>query len=86
MELFKEVCAFAMQAAQSTRMVDLELIDKAIAEGEQELVPGGRVINLDDALEIEQALREMRALRTYRVELDKAKPSVIHAPLNGGGD
>lgn len=69
MDLFKEVGAFAMKAAQSTRMIDLQVIDDAIAEGEQMLVPNGRVIHIDDALEIEKLLKEMRALRAYRREL-----------------
>lgn len=81
---FKEVTGFAMTAAASTRQVPTELIEGAIAFGEDQLtMKNGRAPSLDEALAIEGALRELRALCEYRKALDKSR--MARGGLNGSG-
>lgn len=66
---FKASVQFAFQAAKSTQMVPIEVLEDALAYGEALLVPG---VSLDDALEVEGALRALRGLIVYRKVLEGA--------------
>lgn len=68
MDTFKAVTGYAIQATAACRPLTLETIDKAIDEGNALLVPG---VDLEDALEVEHALRLIKALRTYRVAIEE---------------
>lgn len=66
---FKELFQFARTAAEQVGKIDDTFFAAAIGWGERQIKPG---IELDDALEIEQALRDIRALRKYRQAIEPA--------------
>lgn len=79
---FKASVQFAFAAARSTGAVPPEVLEDAIAYGEQLLQPG---VSLDDALEYEQALRALRSLIIYRKNLEGA-PQVFEVTSVGEAD
>lgn len=66
---FKAAVQFAMAAARSTSNVPIEVLEDAVQYGEHLLKPG---VSLDDALEIEGALKALRSLVLYRKLLEGA--------------
>lgn len=66
---FKAAVQFAFAAARSTSNVPVEVLEDAIAFGEGLVKPG---ISLDDAIEVEQALKALRTLVLYRKNIEGA--------------
>lgn len=68
---FMAAVQFALHAAGATSAVPVEVLEDSLAYGEKLVQPG---ISLDDALEMEQGLRALRSLLTYRRGLEGVAP------------
>lgn len=65
---FAQVTEYALQAVKACRPLPVELLDTAIEEGNQMITPG---MDVDDALEIEYALKSIKALKSFREAIEE---------------